>query len=421
MKKKIIKSFTIKGLFGLYDLHIPFESDTKILIGENGLGKTQVLNILYYTLTKQFERLNEFNFQSLEIELSNKKIIFLNKNDIDTIINVRQNHEIHNGIRIARRKVRYLADSTKIIFPVYPEDDEKEKNISKLLNDEIGKYRVLHLPTYRRIEEDLRNLGYNDENFHINDEDPRLIHFGMEDVEQRFNQLTQEIERKSKEGLSKISSEILSQLVNGLPKTNKKFLESVDENDIDIILARVGDGIKKKDQERIKDIVATKEIQDKDQSLLFFLDKLINVYDEQRELDNSIKTFRDICNKYLVNKKLIYDESKIEIYVRADGSDSPLDLKDLSSGEKQIISIFSRIYLSGSEEEFIVLFDEPELSLSIFWQKQLLPDIYNSGKCRFLFAVTHSPFIFENELDKHAVSLAEYLKPIKKIKTKQAV
>jgi len=58
-----------------------------------------------------------------------------------------------------------------------------------------------------------------------------------------------------------------------------------------------------------------------------------------------------------------------------------------------------------SSEEFILLFDEPELSLSIEWQKLLLPDILKSGKCRLLLAVTHSPFIFDNELDLNANDL----------------
>ncbi len=145
--------------------------------------------------------------------------------------------------------------------------------------------------------------------------------------------------------------------------------------------------------------------------MLYFLQKLINIYDQQRELDSSIKIFRDICNKYLVNKEVVYDESSIEIYIRLNDSPDKLQLNKLSSGEKQIISIFSKIYLAPSDCNFIVLFDEPELSLSIFWQRELLPDIFNSGKCQFLLAVTHSPFIFENSLDKYAIELSQYIKP----------
>jgi predicted ATPase len=50
----------------------------------------------------------------------------------------------------------------------------------------------------------------------------------------------------------------------------------------------------------------------------------------------------------------------------------------------------------------IVLIDEPELSLSLDWQKHLLPDVINSPGCAQLLAITHSPFIFDNELDMYA-------------------
>ena len=74
----------------------------------------------------------------------------------------------------------------------------------------------------------------------------------------------------------------------------------------------------------------------------------------------------------------------------------------LSSGEKQVVSLFSHIYLSGKKNYFVII-DEPELSISVLWQKRLLPDILK--KCSGLIAVTHSPFIFDNELKRYAHSL----------------
>jgi len=447
---RIIKSFTIKGLFGITDLTIPFEGRVKILIGENGLGKTQVLNMVYYTLTKKFERLIEYVFDSITIEFSDSEKVHIDKSDVEKLlfehpvvkdvvkkIGVKRFLELRNTLTYSRdinfelrrnptfrRILEDLPISSNMLLEALevfshnkqedlftPISKEKQKVIDKHL---IG-YQVLYFPTYRRVEEDLRNLGYDEEKFGINREDTRLIHFGMDDVDRRFNELTQSIGKLSKEGLSKISSEILSQLVKGLPSIDNNFLDTINQQDIDIILARVGNQITTDDKKRIKDIVITKQIQDKDHSLLYFLQKLINIYDEQRDLDNSIKIFRDVCNKYLVNKKLIYDESSIEIYVQSDGSPERLQLSKLSSGEKQIISIFSKIYLAPSDCNFIVLFDEPELSLSIFWQRELLPDIFNSGKCQFLLAVTHSPFIFENDLDKYAIELSQYIKPSKAI------
>lgn len=73
-----------------------------------------------------------------------------------------------------------------------------------------------------------------------------------------------------------------------------------------------------------------------------------------------------------------------------------IDFDDLSSGEKQIVSIFSKVYLDVTSP-CIFIIDEPEISLSIEWQKDFLRDIYSSEKVALLIATTHSPFIFKNE------------------------
>jgi predicted ATPase len=81
-------------------------------------------------------------------------------------------------------------------------------------------------------------------------------------------------------------------------------------------------------------------------------------------------------------------------------------MRHLSSGEKQIVSLFTHVYI-GDGPGLIILIDEPELSLSVPWQKQLLPDIRRSDRCRFLAAVTHSPFIFDNEIKRNATDLRQ--------------
>jgi predicted ATPase len=157
----------------------------------------------------------------------------------------------------------------------------------------------------------------------------------------------------------------------------------------------------------VKNIIIKKEY--KNQLHGYLLQNLIDIYEKQKELDNSVKLFRDVCNKYLINKEVFYDESAIKIFIKSHFTRDEIKLSKLSSGEKQIVSIFSKVYLSEKNKRFIVLFDEPELSLSMIWQKQLLPDILDSKKCDFLLAVTHSPFIFDNELDRYAVGLSEYV------------
>ena len=46
-------------------LAMPHDGYNIFAIGENGLGKTQVLNLFYYTLERNFLRLGEFNFKKI--------------------------------------------------------------------------------------------------------------------------------------------------------------------------------------------------------------------------------------------------------------------------------------------------------------------------------------------------------------------
>lgn len=74
-----------------------------------------------------------------------------------------------------------------------------------------------------------------------------------------------------------------------------------------------------------------------------------------------------------------------------------------------MISMFAKLILYPKRK--IVLIDEPELSLSLDWQKQILPDVLNAPLCLQVIAITHSPFIFDNSLEPFARSLRLSLDP----------
>ena len=75
----------------------------------------------------------------------------------------------------------------------------------------------------------------------------------------------------------------------------------------------------------------------------------------------------------------------------------------LSLGERKIIILFTIAVFS---EELIVLLDEPEASLSIVWQEQLIMDIIENTNYKNLIVATQSPYVIENE------SLDEYIIPL---------
>lgn len=454
MRKSKIKLFKVNKLFGDRDITITFENDVKIVIGENGLGKTTVLNILYYTLTNKLYKLSDFDFETIELKFSNNRKLVLPKSKLidleeDFKVPPRLLTELSRNLTSSQinmisdlfkdgaprpyiiDKVRFDFDFNSSIYRRYPmsylynalkvicgygESDPDIKKAKDLISKELENTEILYFPTFRRIEEDLLNLGFDEEKIEISDNDSRLIQFGMKDVTQKFNEIKKEINQLSSKGLSQISSEILSQLVKGVPNLSPNALSKILVEDIEIILARVGEAISKKDKEKILNLVTERKFEEMDDKyLIYFLQKLVQIYEQQRSIDSAIENFVSVCNEYLVmsRKEIQYEASEVEFYLVNKVNNKRVLMSELlgklSSGEKQIISLFSRIYLSG-ETDFIVLFDEPELSLSIFWQKLLLPHIMQSKRCKLLLAVTHSPFIFENELEGNAIGLNQYIK-----------
>ncbi|MCL2111940.1 MAG: ATP-binding protein [Clostridiales bacterium] len=82
--------------------------------------------------------------------------------------------------------------------------------------------------------------------------------------------------------------------------------------------------------------------------------------------------------------------------------DTSIGLDLLSSGEKKLLLIFMICIFGGTKR---ILIDEPEISLSIIWQEQLLPDLIKETDTQIIVA-THSPSIIRDEtLDQYIVPL----------------
>jgi hypothetical protein len=370
--------FSIHGLFGTNDVHIKFNEDIKILIGENGLGKTQVLNLFYYTLTKDFFRLNEYNFDKLVLVFSNNKSIEISKKNVTELVEdvfkhplikditddigfaqfeMLRNKFAHNKDNWREIEKSFIMSNSKLIhkYPIhriFRVLEELEMGKSKTTNPVLDKCKkeitneikgidIMYFPTFRRVEEDLHNLGYGEEDLNLNQENT-LIQFGMDDVQKRFNKIENTIDKLLKEGLAQFTKDILSVVIDD-PAPTESILDKITENDIQIILSRVGNLLPDAQKQAVKDIVSRKQL--KNPLSAYLLQKLADIYEKQKELDNSVKVFRDVCNKYLINKQVFYDESGINIFIKSDLTGDKIQLKYLSSGEKQIISIFSKIYL----------------------------------------------------------------------------
>ena len=443
-----IKNFIIKGLFNEYNVNIPLTEKVNIFIGENGMGKTTILNILYSVLSGKYEKLYNVNFEEIFVAFDDGEECSMTKQDIieycDSIyypitrrtrldfskifeekelIELR-NVLVHNNLKdddilkkyqfriseiyglplaYARRELERYVMNYSLIKGNMKKAEAFKKKISSYLSNE-----VLYFPTYRRIEEDMSKLGLDTDKEHVKD---HLIRFGMADVEKTIKGVLDSIRELAIDGFAKLTGVLMNQYLNGNLSVDDEYRVEIDK--LVIALDRIGEKIDEEDKLKIKNMVENQQIYlDDNKYLLNLIKNLIDCYDKQSFFDNKVKQFVEVCNSYLTGKKYKYDESNLTLAIYKDGQEQPIGIQSLSSGEKQVISIFSKLYLEENKE-CIILFDEPELSLSIKWQSKFLPDIMYSQNCGKLIAVTHSPFIFDNDFDILARYMGDFLEAAK--------
>lgn len=455
----IIQRFEIDGLFGYKDVGMTFNDNVMIIIGENGFGKTSILNALTFTLQGEWKMLSNICFDAISITISGiqyaftKKILidycehlermkddegkdvtdFVKENigekdylQLQTLITEGRKKDFHNTVsndpflkgipeHILYNAVLMRSERDKV-FHIFNKLREKVLSIG---------CEILYLPTYRRVEVGLDSLQlqrrrasrvrYEDDRNPISDFNNAMIRFGMGDVQSKITNITSTISQSFVTGYAEASGDMIRQLLKG--EYHGQHNLTCDRRQMQIVLARIGNSLTPEEKEHILTMVDTqsRELLE-NKYLVYFLEQLLAVYKKQEKFDSAIKSFCKVCNKYLNEKEFLFDESNVtlRIYRKLKGKllaneENEVKLNQLSSGEKQIVSIFSRIYLDV-DKRFIVLLDEPELSLSIFWQENLLPDIIESGNCDFLMAVTHSPFIFGQTLKQYTVGINEFLK-----------
>ena len=113
--------------------------------------------------------------------------------------------------------------------------------------------------------------------------------------------------------------------------------------------------------------------------------------EKQAELKQRIAKFVETINKlFALTKKRIEIEGNRFSVVCEDGT---LPVSSLSSGEMQILLILLRAFLLN-ENEAIVLIDEPENSLDIDWQFELINILVDLNPNAQYFITTHSPALF---------------------------
>lgn len=516
-----LEKFIITKLNGYQNVEIDIDNNKKILVAENGSGKTTILNILFYCLKNNTSKLKNFNFEKVELIFENNTKTVFYKDDLEekynenfddvwknysrlkpseyfslskrlnnlfeflgliceysgyldaerfvdfyiyTIFETRYENKIKDRIldyilhRLEFIAAKMLIDIDSLIITkndLYKSyfflksgdyDHFRKKNMlmngrsTVFLNDEIyhfllreleyriseiknlkrsiyfkGKIETIFLPTYRRIENDSSEiLG----DFKVKED--THISFGIKDVVALYSDIFKKLKDHSAESFSKINSKIINHYLRENPEYDKSKINVYSITDLKLILNRFGNSIDKKSKEKIVKIIEQGE---ENHYIELFILNMIEIYEKQKRVEDEIIKYTDVCNNYLVGKQIKYCKENMQIQLFQKGNE--LNFNVFSSGEKQIVSLFAKLYLLPIKEldwsndnkiieslpnkKFWIIFDEPELSLSVEWQKRLLPDILESNRCEFLFVTTHSPFIFKNDLRFQTSDIRNYI------------
>lgn len=399
-----IKRITVINLFGRfrYDINLNALEKTNninVLYGDNGCGKTTVLNLIYRILSSVKQRgdksyVARTPFKSFKIYFNNSLTISVKRVNESLTGTYTYNIKYKNNIR--EYTLRASSDDA-----IREEDNVSEtRNLHRDL--EALKINIIFLPDDRKVK-----ASY----------DFGLIHKAT-DLENGHALLRQG--RYARSISSRPSSDELSHHLNILP-----LLDNIHEyvKNKSIKGSRVGDesantiylnlmkevsstAYSRKDQKipSKRDIkIRFKTIEDTSREYAEFglispfnsgefislLDKQVNPQEERflmrlallrmdglvarldalKSVRDEISTFVSLVNSFLHYKYVYFSMQEGIQIVNKDGG--VLNPNRLSSGEKQLILLLGHALISR-DRATILLVDEPELSLNIKWQSKLI-------------------------------------------------
>lgn len=132
--------------------------------------------------------------------------------------------------------------------------------------------------------------------------------------------------------------------------------------------------------------------------------------ERQMEMKAGIDNFCTIVNGLFdaTGKHIEIEGNKFNVV--SDGELIPINA--LSSGEKQILLILLRVFLLDGEESCVLL-DEPENSLDISWQFELVNILVKLNPNAQYFITTHSPSIFGDGWGDKIIYMEDVTTPVK--------
>ncbi|CNG63083.1 AAA family ATPase [Yersinia kristensenii] len=451
---QIIKCINVEKLYGSYDYCLPESgalSNTAILYGDNGVGKSTVLRLVFHLLSPSNtnghrKELYDSIFEKLTVVLTSgvsltakfemkrgKKILNLaifknNESLAEWDFSSHKRSDLYDG-----------EDEDILIFHSKKEMVEWEnfrtEETTELRKSSKGKWgylRVLKkvvpktfiLNADRRLDSDSvsdpsdeielrRKMKFNEPKS-INGLVARSREIALS---QALNTANKWISRKAVEGTNlgaenvhSVYIKVLRQLALTGPKLEID-IPSVDKEELLEKLIKIENKTIELAQYELATALDTHEFQEiinnKTASYYHIAVDLLKPYIESLEsrleavdpIYLVLNKFITIINSMLTDKKIGYHLSR-GFYIKS-SSGEDLESSHLSSGEQQLLLLFCYV-LVARDEASVFMIDEPEISLNIKWQRKLIQsllDITSGADIQFIFA-SHSMELLSMHLDK---------------------
>ena len=415
-----IQYLYIQKLWGYRDIELAFSKDVNIIIGPNASGKTTILNLLRFILSPDLIQLRDIDFNKVEIgfksfdETSTRTIVVktidggyefnISKKNFQVPIEpippaymklpagyrarmrkLLKNEELELAINEIAKAV-WLPVSRRL--PVAEDDERKEQypyleSVDVRLRDLIGALKSYRQGLdsklalqYKGFERKvLLEILYSKEYDHVEsfsmkvptyeDKQQLLRAFEVADLlDQTMRERIDEHFTAAEDAMNTFKS--LSSKKNNLQVNDTKLVE------LFFILPLI---------RRTKSIVEYARKLEEDRNSIF----------------SPLRKFETIVNEFLQPKSIKIDDSgDLSIHSPIQEGVQP---HMLSSGEKQILILLIQA-LVREDEPVIYVADEPELSLHVKWQENLLKSLTQLTNNIQIIVATHSPDIVGPYRDK---------------------
>lgn len=379
-----IRSFRIEGLAGREDVcSATLNEYVNVCFGFNGSGKTSLLRILHSALADSADLLTDVPFDTAEVVVYS----YGRKQDIVYRLDKRPKE-----IPPTRAAVPADPSETQLMRPSLRRQRNKKLAWEKQPAD-VGRWSHKYLPIarlYASDEPEAQAAFYGEA---ISMSERALEAKFAENMRRAWRDYTADVARQINQAQESGLAHILESVISGIESSPEQG-----QTDPEEAYKAVSNFLVRRGMHQISQQEFLRRYERESQ--LRSVAKDIEAVERQIAQVNAprenLKLLAD--RLFFGGKSLKLTDRELEVAVK----DKPINLSGLSSGEKQLLRILVDTLSVGPS---IILIDEPELSMHVDWQRQLIDAMRLLNPAAQKILATHSPEIMAKLPDNNIFKL----------------